>query len=162
MSSRLQFALCLLPLVTSTLLANDEPTSLPTVILVGDSIRMSYAPTVAHQLANQATIVSATTNGGDSSNVVKHLDEWVIREKPAIVHFNCGIRPAADGKIFQYFVSDGSSITVPIGHQHLFCRSLFQFRPVYALMIEWSPQRFEPAGGSPTTGSPLISARSVS
>jgi lysophospholipase L1-like esterase len=91
MFSRLQFALCLIPLVTSTLLANDEPTSLPKVVLVGDSIRMSYAPIVAQQLANQATIVSATANGGDSNNVLKHLDEWVIREKPAIVHFNCGI-----------------------------------------------------------------------
>jgi len=63
----------------------------PKVVLVGDSIRLSYAPTVEAQLAGKATIVSPKPNGGDSQNVLKHLDEWVIREKPAVVHFNCGI-----------------------------------------------------------------------
>lgn len=63
----------------------------PKVVLVGDSIRLGYAPTVATLLAGKATVVSPEPNGGDSRNVLKHLDEWVIREKPAVVHFNCGI-----------------------------------------------------------------------
>lgn len=64
---------------------------LPKVVLVGDSIRMSYAPLVEKELAGKAAIVSAKANGGDSNNVLKHLDEWVIRHQPAVVHFNCGI-----------------------------------------------------------------------
>lgn len=64
---------------------------LPKVVLVGDSIRMSYAPLVAKELAGKAVIISANANGGDSNNVLKHLDEWVIRQQPAVVHFNCGI-----------------------------------------------------------------------
>jgi len=64
---------------------------LPKVVLVGDSIRMSYAPLVEKEFAGKAVIISAKANGGDSNNVLKHLDEWVIRQQPAVVHFNCGI-----------------------------------------------------------------------
>jgi lysophospholipase L1-like esterase len=73
--------------------AADETatTDLPKVVIVGDSIRLSYAPTVVKQLAGVAIVISPKANGGDSSNVLKHLDQWVINEKPAIVHFNCGI-----------------------------------------------------------------------
>ena len=65
--------------------------ALPKVILVGDSIRLSYAPVVTKQLEGKALVVSPKANGGDSSNVLKNLEQWVIRENPLIVHFNCGI-----------------------------------------------------------------------
>jgi dienelactone hydrolase/lysophospholipase L1-like esterase len=71
-------------------IAQDRP-PLPKVVLIGDSIRMGYAPLVARRLAGQATVVSAQANGGDSANVLAHLDEWVLREKPDVVHFNCGL-----------------------------------------------------------------------
>ena len=72
--------------------AGEDPApELPKVVIVGDSIRLSYAPTVVKRLAGRAVVVSPKANGGDSSNVLKHLDQWVINEKPAIVHFNCGI-----------------------------------------------------------------------
>ena len=64
---------------------------LPKVVLVGDSIRLSYADAVSKHLAGKAIVVGPKANGGDSSNMLKHLDEWVIREQPDIVHFNCGI-----------------------------------------------------------------------
>ncbi|QDU27529.1 GDSL-like Lipase/Acylhydrolase [Anatilimnocola aggregata] len=72
--------------------ADDAPEkTLPKVVLIGDSIRLSYAPVVAKQLAGKANVVSPKPNGGDSSNVLKHIEEWAVREQPAIVHFNCGI-----------------------------------------------------------------------
>jgi lysophospholipase L1-like esterase len=61
------------------------------VVLIGDSIRLGYAPEVAKLLEGKATIVSAKANGGDSANVLKNLAAWAIAEKPDIVHFNCGI-----------------------------------------------------------------------
>ena len=64
---------------------------LPKVVLVGDSIRLSYAEAVSKRLAGKAVIVSPNANGGHSSNVLKHLTSWVIREQPDVVHFNCGI-----------------------------------------------------------------------
>ena len=75
--------------------------ALPKVVLVGDSIRLGYAPKVAARLAGKAIVVSPPANGGDSANVVEHLDEWVIRQRPDVVHLNCGLhdlkRSRADG-----------------------------------------------------------------
>jgi lysophospholipase L1-like esterase/dienelactone hydrolase len=71
--------------------AEPARAELPKVVLVGDSIRLGYAPLVAKRLAGQAAVVSPEANGGDSNNVLKHLDEWVLREKPDIVHLNCGL-----------------------------------------------------------------------
>ncbi len=64
---------------------------LPKIVLIGDSIRLSYAPTVIDQLAGKAIVVSSKANGGDSDSVLKNFEQWVIRERPAVVYFNCGI-----------------------------------------------------------------------
>ena len=69
--------------------ANEE--NLPKVVLVGDSIRMGYAPLVAELLKGKANVISSKTNGGDSARVLANLDAWVIQEQPAVVHFNCGL-----------------------------------------------------------------------
>jgi lysophospholipase L1-like esterase len=86
--------LAFLLLAAAPLAAQPSPTSpapLPKVVLVGDSIRLGYAPLVARKLAGRAVVVSPPANGGDSANVLKHLDEWVLREKPDLVHINCGL-----------------------------------------------------------------------
>jgi len=63
----------------------------PKVALIGDSIRLSYAPTVKAALGDSFDIVSPKANGGDSKRVLANLEAWVIRERPDLVHFNCGI-----------------------------------------------------------------------
>src|SRR5512139_2976532 len=64
---------------------------IPKVVLAGDSIRLGYAPLVAKMLAGKAIVISAEENGGDSSNVLAHLEDWIVREKPDIVHWNAGL-----------------------------------------------------------------------
>jgi hypothetical protein len=64
---------------------------LPRVVLIGDSIRLGYAPRVAERLSGKAVVISPAENGGDSANVLAHLDEWVLRHKPDVVHLNCGL-----------------------------------------------------------------------
>src|SRR5262249_25420588 len=75
---------------------------LPRIVLVGDSIRLGYAPLVAARLEGKAVVVSSPENGGDSANVLAHLDDWVLREKPDVVHLNCGLhdlkRSRKDGR----------------------------------------------------------------
>jgi lysophospholipase L1-like esterase len=66
-------------------------TPLPAVALIGDSIRIGYAPVVAELLAGEARILSQEPNGGDSARVLEHLDAWAIADRPAVVHFNCGL-----------------------------------------------------------------------
>ena len=68
-----------------------EAAALPKVVLVGDSIRLSYTAVATQQLAGQAVVVSPRANGGDSSNVLTNLKRWVLPEQPAVVCFNCGI-----------------------------------------------------------------------
>src|SRR4029079_2946646 len=71
---------------------------LPKVVVVGDSIRLAYAPLVAEKLDAHAVVVGPKANGGDSANLLRNLDEWVIREKPDIVHFNCGLHDLKKAK----------------------------------------------------------------
>jgi len=59
--------------------------------LIGDSIRLGYAPLVTERLHGRALLVSDAENGGDSANVLRNLDDWVIREQPDLVHVNCGL-----------------------------------------------------------------------
>src|SRR4051794_8574362 len=64
---------------------------LPKVVLIGDSIRLGYAQGVTERLSGKAVVISPPENGGDSANVLTHLDEWVLRQKPDVVHLNCGL-----------------------------------------------------------------------
>ena len=67
---------------------------LPRILLIGDSIRMGYAPLVTQHLAQQAEIAQIPQNGGDSQNVRTHLKEWLVQaDAPnlSIIHFNCGL-----------------------------------------------------------------------
>jgi lysophospholipase L1-like esterase len=59
--------------------------------LIGDSIRIGYAPLVAKLLDGKAIVVSPKPNGEDSGNVLRNLEEWVIKEKPDVVHVNAGL-----------------------------------------------------------------------
>lgn len=66
----------------------------PVVVLIGDSIRIGYAPFVQDRLKGTVELINPSENGGDSANVLKHLDEWAIQHHPAVVHFNTGIHDA--------------------------------------------------------------------
>src|SRR5262245_52010380 len=82
-----------LPLLFLAALPAQPPaaTPPPKVVFVGDSIRLGYVPLVARPLEGRAVVVSPEPNGGDSANVLRNLDEWVIRQKPDLVHLNCGL-----------------------------------------------------------------------
>lgn len=68
-----------------------EAESLPVVVLAGDSIRLGYADVVADRLRGRARVVSTEGNGGSSRLLLHHLDDWVIRHRPAVVHFGAGL-----------------------------------------------------------------------
>ncbi|MEZ6067207.1 MAG: SGNH/GDSL hydrolase family protein [Planctomycetaceae bacterium] len=88
----------LLTLLAHRPVGADEPVVRPKVVLLGDSIRLSYAPTVIRELEGRAVVVHPQANGQDSANLLKHLQEWVIAEKPDVVHFNCGIHDTKKDK----------------------------------------------------------------
>ena len=65
--------------------------NLPLVVLIGDSIRMGYQDHVVSQLAGRAEVWAPEPNGGDSRNVLAHLDQWALARQPNLVHVNCGL-----------------------------------------------------------------------
>jgi lysophospholipase L1-like esterase len=71
--------------------APDAVKTVPTIVLIGDSIRMGYAPVVTDMLKGKAKVIAAKENGGDSTRVLANLDEWAIAHRPTVVHFNCGL-----------------------------------------------------------------------
>lgn len=79
-----------LALVTVTL-TEGIAQELPRVVLIGDSIRLGYAPIVAKKLEGRAQVISVEQNGGDSRRVRANLEQWGLAARPAIVHFNAGL-----------------------------------------------------------------------
>jgi lysophospholipase L1-like esterase len=65
--------------------------SLPRVLLLGDSIRLSYCKIVAALLDEQAEIVGPAENGGDSRLTLSRLDNWLDFYRPDVIHWNNGL-----------------------------------------------------------------------
>jgi len=63
----------------------------PTALLIGDSICMGYRPLVKQRLGDRFNIIGIEDNGGDSNNLLKNLDEWIINQNADLIHFNCGL-----------------------------------------------------------------------
>jgi lysophospholipase L1-like esterase len=61
------------------------------VVLVGDSIRISYQAYVARFLRGKAEVRGPEENGRTSENVLSHLDEWVLADGADVVHLNAGL-----------------------------------------------------------------------
>lgn len=64
---------------------------LPSLVLIGDSIRLGYEASVRERLAGRAVTTGPATNCGNSASVLRHLDRWAIAQQPAVVHLNCGL-----------------------------------------------------------------------
>jgi isoamyl acetate esterase len=70
-------------------------TVLPRVLLLGDSIRMSYQPHVARLLEGRAIVVGPAENCEFSLFTLSSLDRWIAAlGRPDIVHWNNGIHDA--------------------------------------------------------------------
>ena len=68
---------------------------LPKVLLLGDSIRMSYQPLVAQFLEGRATVVGPADNCQYSLYTLSSMGRWIGElGKPDIVHWNNGIHDA--------------------------------------------------------------------
>jgi len=76
------------------------------VLLLGDSIRMSYQPVVAEMLKDEAEVVGPEENCQFSAFTLSSLDRWIEElGKPDVVHWNNGIHDVGhnpDRKPVQY------------------------------------------------------------
>jgi lysophospholipase L1-like esterase len=66
------------------------------IALIGDSIRLGYEPYVKELLKGHR-VVSPSENGGDSTNLLEHFDEWFGASRADVVHVNCGLHDVRFG-----------------------------------------------------------------
>ncbi len=50
-----------------------------------------YLAGVRERLSETYQVVHNPGNGGDSANVLSHLDAWLAEARPDVIHFNCGL-----------------------------------------------------------------------
>ncbi|MFW6159296.1 MAG: SGNH/GDSL hydrolase family protein [Planctomycetota bacterium] len=61
------------------------------LLVIGDSISIGYTPSLRRELAALAEVVHNPGNGGDSDNLLAHLDAWLADARPDLVLPNCGL-----------------------------------------------------------------------
>jgi lysophospholipase L1-like esterase len=80
----------------------------PKVLLLGDSIRLSYQPLVAKKLDARAEVVGPRENCRFSAYTLSSLDRWIKQlGEPAVVHWNNGLHDLGRN-------SDRTPIQVPV------------------------------------------------
>jgi lysophospholipase L1-like esterase len=62
-----------------------------TVLLLGDSIRLSYQPVVAEQLRSRAAVTGPVENCQFSLFTLASLPRWLPAQPPAVIHWNNGL-----------------------------------------------------------------------
>lgn len=65
------------------------------VVLIGDSIRRGYEPSVRAALAGAATFAAPLASGGTTDQVLSHIRPWALDRSPAVVHVNAGLHDLA-------------------------------------------------------------------
>ena len=69
---------------------------LPRVLLLGDSIRMSYQPHVAMMLNGEAEVIGPSDNGQYSLYTLASLERWLHElGRPDVIHWNNGLHDCA-------------------------------------------------------------------
>lgn len=89
---RLGWLALVVAIVAAAPCSAQAPAPLPRVLLLGDSIRIGYAPRVAQKLKGVAEVIHpGEQNGGDTTNTLKILDRWLAEPVPVVVHINVGL-----------------------------------------------------------------------
>jgi hypothetical protein len=72
--------------------------SLPRILLLGDSIRMSYQGLIKALLEQQAEVVYPTVNCTDTRYTRTRLEGWLTEFQPDAVHWNNGLHDLKHAK----------------------------------------------------------------
>jgi hypothetical protein len=70
---------------------NPDDTSLPNVLLIGDSVSNAYTVDVRKRLTGKADVFRIPGNGKDSAYGLAHLDPWLGTRHWDVIHFNWGL-----------------------------------------------------------------------
>ena len=89
-----------------------EPTSLPKVLIIGDSISIGYFKPLQEQLKDVAVVTHNEGNAQHTAYGLKKLDEWLGDTRWDVIHFNFGLHD------LKYVDEQGRNTSVETGkHQ---------------------------------------------
>lgn len=81
---------------------SKAPSTLPSVILLGDSIRMNYQAAAGGALKGKAVVWSPKDNCKHTFYVLENLERWLAGKRPDVIHINVGLHDLyLDGKTGQ-------------------------------------------------------------
>ena len=63
----------------------------PRVLLIGDSITVTYSPTTIELLKDTADVEMIPQNGGPTTLGLEHIARWLGDTPWDIIHFNWGL-----------------------------------------------------------------------
>jgi len=79
-------------LICSLQISNaTEPTTLPRVLIIGDSISIGYTKPLKKMLEGRAIVVHNTGNAQHSAHGLRNLEKWLGDGKWDVIHFNHGL-----------------------------------------------------------------------
>jgi len=91
--------------------AQTEATSLPKVLIIGDSISNGYTKPLTELLAGKATVIHNPGNAQHSAFGLKNLEKWLGDTQWDVIHFNHGLHD------LKYVDDNGKNTTSKeIGH----------------------------------------------
>lgn len=82
-----------------------QPSALPQVLIIGDSISVGYTPAVAAALEGIADVAHNPGNARHSGWGREHLEEWLGKVEWDVIHFNFGLHD------LKYVDAEGNNVT---------------------------------------------------
>jgi hypothetical protein len=91
---------------------------LPNVLIIGDSISISYTEPVIELLNGVANVQRANANCGDTNRGLQNLDRWLGHTKWDVIHFNWGLHDLCyrhpDAKVYGNRDKVNGTVAVPL------------------------------------------------
>lgn len=116
----------------------EDDSSLPRVLLIGDSISIGYTLPVRRMLAGKANVHRIPANGGPTTNGLAEIDKWLGEGRWDVIHFNWGLHDLK--------VMDGGRRQVPLDEYETNLRALVKRLKGTGARLIWASTTPVPEG----------------
>ncbi len=97
---------------------HNAATTLPNVLIIGDSISIGYTPEAAALLKDISNVQRPKVNCGDTRSGLKNLKNWLGDTRWEVIHFNWGLHDLCyrhpESKVYGHRDKVNGTISVPV------------------------------------------------
>jgi len=86
--------------------------NLPSVLIIGDSISISYTLPVRQRLEGIANVIRPVANCESTLTILKKLDQWLGQTRWSVIHFNAGLHDLEH--VQSENIAPGQQVMVPV------------------------------------------------